>query len=111
MKLFSSPIGRLAFLGRYILVLAVIAIGKVLLSSALENQNQTLKIILSSASIVFELSGLYYLLKYIMFARLLSIGLSKWYTLILLIPLINLIFLLILLFCPEGQFVKKGKAD
>lgn len=105
MELFTSPIGRLAFLGRFILSLLVIGTGKVILHNIKLNEYSPVVLIYSFAQLAFLLGGIFYMIKYAVFARLQSIGLSKWYTIIIIIPLVNLIFFIYLALYPEKQSV------
>jgi hypothetical protein len=105
MNIFSSPIGRLAFLGRYILAIVPLAVGGVVLGIGNQNQN----VILMLLSLVLEVSGLIYIIGFTMFPRLVSVGMSKWFTLLLFVPIVNLFFVLFLLFCPAGKFIKNDK--
>ena len=105
MNIFSSPIGRLAFLGRYILAIVPLAVGGVVLGIG----NQSHNVILMLLSLVLELLGFVYIIGFTMFPRLVSVGMSKWFTLLLFVPFVNLLFVLFLLFCPAGKFIKNDK--
>ena len=105
MNIFSSPIGRLAFLGRYILALVPLAVGGVVLGIGNQNQN----VILMLLSLALEVSGLVYIIGFAMFPRLASVGMSKWFTLLLFVPFVNFLFVLFLSFCPAGKFIKNDK--
>lgn len=105
MNIFSSPIGRLAFLGRYFLALVLMGVGGAILGIANQNQN----VILMLVSIALEVPGIIYIIGFTMFPRLVSVGMSKWFTLLLFVPFVNLLFVLFLLFCPAGKFVKNDK--
>jgi len=101
--LFSTPIGRLAFLGRYLLALVLFAIGGLILAIA-NHKHNVLFMLLSG---VFEISGFIYIVGFTMFPRLVSVGLSRWFVLVLLIPVVNLLFVIFLLLCPAGWLMKK----
>lgn len=105
MNLFSSPIGRLAFLGRYFLALVPMAVGGAILGVANQHQN----VILILLSLVLEVLGIVYIIGYSIFPRVVSVGISNWFTLLLFVPFVNLLFVLFLLFCPAGQFMKHDK--
>ncbi len=105
MNIFSSPIGRLAFLGRYILATVPLMVGGVIVGIGNQNQNVMLMLL----SLVLEVFGLVYIIGFTMFPRLVSVGMSKWFTLLLFVPLVNLAFVLFLLFCPAGKFIKNDK--
>jgi hypothetical protein len=59
---------------------------------------------------VLAVAGIIYLVGFTIFPRLVSIGVSKWFALLYFIPLVNLVFILFLLFCPAGKFVKHETA-
>lgn len=101
--LFSTPIGRLAFLGRYFLAVVLLAIGGLILGIANRNHNVFLMLL----SGLLEISGFIYIIGFTMFPRLLSVGLSRWFVLVLLIPVVNLLFMIFLLLCPAGWLIKK----
>lgn len=103
MNMFSSPIGRLSFLARYILSVVPLAVGGVLLSFG----NQSHNVFLLLLSLVFEVLGFVYIIGFTLFPRLVSVGLSKWFAFLLFVPFLNFLFVLFLLFCPAGKFVKE----
>jgi len=105
MDLFSSPIGRLAFLGRHILGLILAILGWLILGVA--NQHQSL--ILMLLSLVPMLLGTGYFILFGIFPRLVSVGLSRWFTLVFFIPVANFLFFLFLLVCPAGWLIKHDK--
>jgi len=53
-----------------------------------------------------EVFGFIYLIRFTIFARLTSIGLSRWWILLLFVPIVNCVFFLYLLLCPGGRFVR-----
>jgi uncharacterized membrane protein YhaH (DUF805 family) len=109
MNIFSSPIGRLAFLGRYILALVLLGVGGASLSIVVESQNAMLVPFLMPLVLVFGLLGLVYMVGFALFPRLVSVGLSKWFALLLFVPPVSLPFVLFLLFCPAGRFSRHDK--
>jgi hypothetical protein len=108
-NLFSTPIGRLAFLARYFLAAFVIGVGAALLGFADSPHAGSLVVLLLGG--IIEIFGLIYLIRFTIFARLTSIGLSRWWILLLLVPLVNCVFFLYLLFCPGGRFVRSVGGD
>ena len=86
------------------LVLAFIS--GLLLAVVSDHQSGAILILLSQ--IPFWLGIIYFTL-FGIFPRLASIGLSRWFTLVFLVPIINLLFLLFLLFCPAGWLIKYDK--
>ena len=109
LPVFSSPIGRVAFFGRYILGIVPLGVGGAILSIAMESQGPFVKLLLLLLALVLEVLGLVYIIGFTIFPRLASIGLSKWFTLLVFVPLVNVFFALFLLFCPAGQFIKHEK--
>jgi uncharacterized membrane protein YhaH (DUF805 family) len=107
MDLFSSPIGRLAFLGRHVLGLALVVIGRMGLIVAAERES--LVFITLSAAVV--MSGTAYFAIYGILPRLASIGLSRWYALVFLVPVVNFFFLLFLFFCQKGWLIKRAEVS
>ena len=97
---FSSPIGRLAFLGRYVLSIILMMAGVFATDSPMAG-------ILADifASVLF-FSGAIYMCFYAIVPRLVSVGLSKYLALLVLIPMIYPLLFLFFVFCPAGQFVK-----
>jgi len=107
---FSERIGRLVFLGRYAINLVLVVILEVILkiaaSSAQNNPGTSIGVVVVCALMILPL--LYYFMRFIVIARLRSIGLSGWYGLLVLVPLLNFVFLLFLLACPADSFGEKG---
>ena len=97
---FKSPIGRLAFLGRHTLAMMLMMVG---VFSADSPKADGLAIGIA-ASLFF--GGAIYMLVFTIIPRFMSVGLSRWFALLILVPPIYPLIFLFLLFCPEGQFVK-----
>jgi uncharacterized membrane protein YhaH (DUF805 family) len=107
---FSVPIGRLLFFVRYILTFGLIVMIKSLLEVTLYHagpMDGTELVFIVGALVLPILPLLYYLMRFVILARLRSIGLSGWFGLLILVPLVNLLFLLFLLFCPTDAFAGK----
>jgi hypothetical protein len=102
MDLFSSPIGRLAFLGRHVLSFILVVLGMMILVVADQDES----VILMLLSCVPMLLGIGYYVLYAALPRLASIGLSGWFASVLLVPVANVLFYLFLLFCPAGWLIK-----
>jgi uncharacterized membrane protein YhaH (DUF805 family) len=107
---FSECIGRLLFLGRYVVNFILLVILEAGLEIAIENAQKypgaAIVSVIICALLILPL--LYYFMRFLVLARLRSIGLSGWFGLLVLVPLINLAFLLFLLFCPPDSFAGKG---
>jgi uncharacterized membrane protein YhaH (DUF805 family) len=107
---FSERIGRLLFLGRYVINFALILVLQVILEVLVTSAQKYPAAMITGLVLcaVFILPLLYYFMRFIVMARLRSIGLSGWFGLLVLVPFINLAFLLFLLFCPADSFGGKG---
>jgi len=107
--LFSNRVGRMGFLGRVILALIVSGLGADLvhLQSEKDRMPTTTAIVIVTIFGLIALGGLFYLVRFGVMARLRSTGLSEMYTLLILIPAVNILFLLFLFFCPVKAFLKK----
>lgn len=101
-NLISTPIGRLAFLARYFIAAFVIGIGAALLGFT--DSPHAGSLVASLLGGIIEVFGFIYLTRFTIFARLTSIGLSRWWILLLFVPLVNFVFFLYLLLCPGGRF-------
>ena len=106
MDLFSSPIGRLAFLGRHIIMLVLAFISGLLLTVVSDHQSGAILILLSQVPFWV---GILYFTVFGVFPRLASIGLSRWFTLVFLVPVANIAFLIFLLFCPARWLIRKDE--
>jgi len=102
MDLFSSPIGRLAFLGRHILFLVLAFISGLLFGVADLHESAILILL----AVVPMLLGTVYFIVFGILPRLASVGLSRWFVLVLCVPVANGLFLLFLLFCPAEWLIK-----
>ena len=105
MDLFSSPIGRLAFLGRQILGFVLLTIGNMTL--IVGGQRQSLILIVLSSVLIILVS--IYIILFCIFPRLASIGLSRWFVLVSLVPVVNFLFLIFMFVCPAGWLIKHDK--
>jgi len=107
---FSERIGRLLFLGRYVIWLALILVLQVGLEVAIASVQKypAVAIGIGALCALLILPLLYYIMRFVVIARLRSIGLSGWYGLLILVPLLNFGFLLLLLACPADSFGAKG---
>ncbi len=103
---FPKQIGRASFTIRYVLCLLVASLGSVLLTvgTSLEPGIASIAILLSSAGLL--LFALFYMIRHIVLARVCDLGLHNAYAVLIFVPIINLVFLLVLLFAPQGQFQK-----
>ena len=105
MDLFSSPIGRLAFLGRYALGLVLLAAG----IAGLEVADESESMILMCLSVVVMVAATAYVTIFGFLPRLESVGLSGWFVVVFMIPVANFILLLFLFFCPAGLFANRDE--
>jgi hypothetical protein len=112
MTTLPQPIGRAAFLGRLILgVVASVAIYVAFtwaLYFAIGRGHE-------SVPAVFVFFGLWLVaflflvmcvIRFVIVARLASIGASRWFALLLLIPYVSILFVLVLLFYPAKMEVR-----
>ena len=53
--------------------------------------------------------GIVYFTLFGVFPRLASLGLSRWFTLVFLVPVANILFLIFLFLCPAGWLIRKDK--
>jgi hypothetical protein len=105
MSLFSSPIGRLEYLGRQIFGAVLFVIAWLLM--ALANRHESLVLVILALIPLFLTS--FYIVVFAVFPRLESIGLSRWFTLVLFIPVAGILFHVFLQFCPAGWLMKNDK--
>jgi uncharacterized protein (DUF486 family) len=98
--LFSTPIGGLALFVRYVLASVAAGTGGIILSVAKANW------LLMLLGGLLEVLALIYLLRFAVFARLASVGLSRWFALLLIVPIVSFVFLWSLLFCPAGRYIR-----
>lgn len=98
--LFSGPVGCRLYLGRYALAVGVFLTGMVADRLAVHWHDWELLV----AALIFEVLSLIYVIGYAILPRIDSTGLSRWWFLLCFLPVVNLAFLLFLLFCPVGQF-------
>jgi uncharacterized membrane protein YhaH (DUF805 family) len=103
--MFPRRIGRVSFLVRYVLFLLAAVIASVLLKAG-EG-----KIVLLSLAILILLFALFYFIRFILVARVRDTGLHTAFALLILVPLVNFLFVLVLLFVPADQFKKKDETQ
>ena len=109
MTTLPKPIGRLAFLGRWLLAILGYFVLYVFLTWTLwlgikgDNENIFFLVL---PMILWLLAFLFLVMCFVRFAviaRLVSIGYNRWCALFLLVPLVNILFMLFLLFCPARK--------
>ena len=113
-KLFPRHVTRLSFLCRYVLWVVAAAIFCALLKVTLvlasqpgpKNIAALLVAELCLLAVVVYL--LYYGLRYVILPRIRDAGMHGAFALLIFVPLINILFLLCLLFAPTGTVGKKG---
>ena len=112
MNQLPKPIGRLNFLGRYILAAVTIFALEIIFEWAfyfcVKSGKENLAAIFSFGAVFVVIILFWFLcfIRFIIIARLVSIGLNRWYALLLLLPFANFVFLLFLLFCPADKFAQ-----
>jgi hypothetical protein len=99
MSIFSSPIGRLVFVCR-LLPAILIMVGTVIVSIADHN------LTVIDLCLVLSFLATIYIIGFAIFPRLVSVGVSQWFSLLYFVPVVNLGFILFLAFCPIGHFKK-----
>src|SRR5437879_4869164 len=104
--LFPRQIGRLSFAIRYVLFLGLVWLGAFLLASGVAAEAGKANIAILSLSLAVLLFALFYLIRYILIARLRDVGLHSLWALLIFVPIVNLIFVLVLLCVPAGGFTK-----
>lgn len=104
---FPRQIGRVSFAIRYVLFLGSVWLGALLLATGAgtEAGDSNIAILLFALGVL--IFCLFYLIRHIMIARLRDVGLHSLWTLLIFVPIVNLIFALVLLFTPRDAFVKK----
>jgi hypothetical protein len=102
MSIFSSPIGRLMFLVR-VFPAFLLMYGGVLF--ILAKQSVNVDIIFLFLAVLVTI----YVIGFAICPRLVSIGMSRWFSLLYFVPILGLPLILFLLFCPAGQFTRHDK--
>ena len=108
MSTLPRPIGRVAFLARFIIAIIAIPLLYVLFSWALwltmgqGKENVPLVFLFFAMWLVAFLFLVMCFIRFVIIARLASIGMNRWYALLLLVPFVGLLFVLFLLFCPAN---------
>jgi uncharacterized membrane protein YhaH (DUF805 family) len=106
MSTLPQPIGRASFFGRFILgVIASVAI-YVAFTWALYfaigrgHENVPVVFVFFGLWLVAFLFLVMCFVRFVIIARLASIGASRWFALLLLVPFVSILFVLVLLFYP-----------
>ena len=114
MSTLPQPIGRAAFLGRLVLgVIASVAI-YVAFTWALYyaigrgHENVPVVFLFFGLWLVAFLFVVMCLVRFVIIARLASMGASRWFALLLLVPYVSILFVLVLLFYPAKVEVGHG---
>jgi len=71
------------------------------------NQHQNLILVLLSLILLIVVS--LYIILFSIFPRFASIGLSRWFILVSLVPVANFAFLIFLFVCPAGWLIRKDE--
>ena len=105
-SLFPDRIGRIAFLIRYIVFLVAILFASFLLRLPDHIHSPIAGIVFPLCAVVVLIFCLVCMFRSILFPRLRDVGLHLAFSLIILVPVINFLFLLFLLFVPSNAFAK-----
>jgi len=88
---FSSPINRLIFLVRYVVLSVVLGLaGRVVFLFASHDPGSSPALLAWAFLAVMALGGFFYHIRFILIARLDSMGLSRWYCLLTLLPFVSI---------------------
>ena len=102
MNTLPRPIGRVEFLARWIAVGVVGRLLYELFSRALDfaEAHGTMMIAIGIVGALLYVLLLVWVIRFVFIARLVSIGWNRWYVLLILVPFVQALFMLFLLFCP-----------
>jgi uncharacterized membrane protein YhaH (DUF805 family) len=100
--MFPRRIGRVSFLVRYVILLFVVLPAGFITRGAGQGGMTPLAV----AGLVLLAALLYYLVHFILIARVRDTGLHAAFTLLLLVPLVGALIFLALSFIPAGTFKK-----
>ena len=109
MNTLPEPIGRLAFLARFSVAIVANVLLYLLFVWALwfatgrDKENVSLVALLFGVWFVAFLFWVMCFIRFVIIARLVSIGMSRWSALLLLVPMVGFVFVLFLLFCPANK--------
>lgn len=110
--LFPAQIGRVSFVVRFVLFLFAVWLGKFLsaLGGRMSPGASAMPVLLLSLFVLFF--SLIYFMRYGVVARLRDIGMmnSEW-CLLIFVPVVNVVFLGILVFEPRNGFKKQSAGD
>jgi len=112
MRTLPQPIGRAAFLVRFILgVIASVAIyvafaWALYFSIGRGHENVPVVFVLFGLWLVAFLFLVMCFVRFVIIARLASMGASRWLALLLLVPIVSILFVLVLLFYPAKTEVR-----
>ena len=106
--IFPREISRLSFAIRYVLFLVAVWIAQVLLVRGDGMEPGVPKITVSLLAAVVALFAVFYMFRHTLIARLRHIGLHGAWSLLIFVPIVNLIFVLILLLVPKDGFRKSS---
>jgi hypothetical protein len=111
MTTLPKPIGRFEFLARCILASVAADIGWEIILRSLQSPARwslSLEIAFGVLMFVLWIAYLMWVIRFVIIARLVSIGASRWYAPLMFVPLANLFFLIVLLFQPAGKSPQHG---
>ena len=102
--IFPRQIGRISFAIRYILFLGAVGLGAFLLGMGGQMDTPNMKLAVLLLATTMLLFSLFYVIRHILIARLRDISLHSLWSLLIFVPVVNLIFVLVLLFVPTDGF-------
>jgi uncharacterized membrane protein YhaH (DUF805 family) len=105
--LFPARIARVSFLIRYIIFLVAAVIASVMLDFS-DHVSSGAKIAFAGGAVVLLVFLLVALFRSILIPRIRDMGLHPAWSLLILVPFINFIFVLALLFVPTDAFAKQS---
>ena len=100
-KLFPSRIGRISYLIRYVLLLIAALVASIMLEMS-PFASSAVQIPMSGGAVVLLIFILLCLFRSILFPRLRDVGWNAAWALMVFVPIINVLFVLALLFAPGG---------
>jgi uncharacterized membrane protein YhaH (DUF805 family) len=107
---FPHRIGRLAYALRYLIMLVVAVAGSLLVNVADASDSAGISIVLSLAGIVIMVFALVALFRSILLPRLRDVGVHGAWALLILVPFLNVLFVLALLFIPPNAFTNNAQS-
>ncbi|MGV3533326.1 MAG: DUF805 domain-containing protein [Chthoniobacteraceae bacterium] len=101
-ELFPIRIGRVSYLIRYVLLLVAAVVASIMLEMA-PFASSAVRIPMSAGAVVLLIFTLLCLFRAILFPRLRDVGWNTAWALLVLVPIVNVLFVVALLFVPAGD--------